>query len=158
MTMKKKYKHEEYFCKFCGAQAVAPVLATPPWDVNHWCCVECDSTFSESEYENLASVIEQHSRSLDELSNRIPNESNDRIAPPALLAHCCCGSETLILSQMDHDEFELAIFTNRKNTFTWKDKFRWIAQIIFKGDPFGDQMILRKKDIKDMHFRLSKFL
>lgn len=71
---------------------------------------------------------------------------------------CDCRSEILVL---DHDfEYgltELSIYENMSsynNKMSFWQKIRYIYQVLFKGRPYSDQIVLSNNQIKD----ISSFL
>lgn len=65
---------------------------------------------------------------------------------------CSCGSEILILDKWD-EEICLSIWDNGyacDNRLSISQRIRWCWQIITKGRPFTDQMVLDKEKINEI--------
>lgn len=67
---------------------------------------------------------------------------------------CSCYSEILELAyDAELDLIDLAIFERgsyENHKMSFKNKLRYCLQILFKGKPFGDQMVLQKEQIWEL--------
>jgi hypothetical protein len=67
---------------------------------------------------------------------------------------CDCKSEVLVLEYDDeYDLMELSIYENLSSyshKMSFWQKLRYIYQVLVKGRPYSDQMILNKEQIKHM--------
>lgn len=69
---------------------------------------------------------------------------------------CTCHSEGIMI-EADEDSLYLSIWERGykdDNYFTWKQKLRYIWQILKHGKPYGDQIVLDRESC----FTLSKAL
>jgi len=69
---------------------------------------------------------------------------------------CTCHSEGIMI-ETDEDCLYLSIWERGykdNNSFTWKQKLRYIWQILKHGKPYGDQIVLDRESC----FTLSKAL
>ena len=69
---------------------------------------------------------------------------------------CTCHSEGIMI-EADEDSLYLSIWERGykdDNSFTWKQKLRYIWQILKHGKPYGDQIVLDRESC----FTLSKAL
>ena len=58
---------------------------------------------------------------------------------------CVCGEEVLRIEYDDETkEFDLCILEFKSNKTSFLDRLRLIYHILKSGDPYGDQIILRK--------------
>ena len=70
---------------------------------------------------------------------------------------CACGSESVVLEKFkNEDEIYLSLFSRGLNIkrYGLKSRIRHIWQILTKGFPYTDEVVLSKKDA----FCLSKYL
>jgi hypothetical protein len=73
-----------------------------------------------------------------------------------IFVKCTCHSEGLMV-EADEDSLYLSIWERgygHDNTLSWKQKLRYIWQILKHGKPYGDQIVLDRKGC----FALSKAL
>lgn len=62
---------------------------------------------------------------------------------------CACNSESIVLEKYKGEkEIYLSLFGRGLNVerYGWKSKFRHIWQILTKGFPYTDEVVLNKKD------------
>ena len=72
--------------------------------------------------------------------------------PTTKYIRCSCGSEILVLDKWD-DEICLSIWDNGyscDNRLSIRQRIRWCWQIIRKGKPFTDQMVLDTEKIDEI--------
>jgi hypothetical protein len=72
---------------------------------------------------------------------------------------CDCYSEGILVTKYkNEDEFYFSFFKRgyAGNKLSWKDKLRYILQIIKTGIPFEDEVILNKTKIASLVKFLSK--
>ena len=77
---------------------------------------------------------------------------------------CDCGSEVLRIEYDDETkEFYIGVYQLIKQ-YSWRDKLHYIWQILRKGEPYGDQICLRKnsalelKEYIELHTRKGKVI
>jgi hypothetical protein len=69
---------------------------------------------------------------------------------------CDCGAEAIGLSTWDTDDKTTEVclsfwsFGNDSGHYSWKDKMRHIWQIIKKGHPYTDSVILNAEKTKEL--------
>ena len=63
---------------------------------------------------------------------------------------CDCGSEVLRIEYDDEcKSFDISIY-NLNKKYPWKFKLQYIWQILTKGEPYGDQIVLRKNSALEL--------
>lgn len=71
---------------------------------------------------------------------------------------CHCGSEVLRIEyEPDWEAFDVAIYRIPHKT-GWKQKFRYIWWILKTGEPYGDQLLISKEDMKNVQILLNGVL
>lgn len=79
-----------------------------------------------------------------------------------LFTVCDCGSELLYIEyDPEIKTAELAIFevsSSFRNKMTFKQKIRYIWQVLIHNKPFGDQIILSNKSIQELKHFLNKVI
>ena len=73
---------------------------------------------------------------------------------------CACSGEGLVLEKFkNEEEVYLAIFGRGLNIqrYGWKSKIRHIWQILTKGFPYTDEIVLTKKDALYLAKSLKEF-
>lgn len=87
------------------------------------------------------------------------NKDNVFITP------CVCSSEVLYIQRdedvcMDNDvEYDIGIFSHYNvSGLSWKDKLRYCWEILKKGRPYGDQMILYESQMVELKEYLNKMI
>jgi hypothetical protein len=67
---------------------------------------------------------------------------------------CSCCAEGLHLMQFDDEEYVyLSVWQTgycKNNKLSWKNKLRYIWQVIKTGSPFHDQLVLDKEACKEI--------
>jgi len=67
---------------------------------------------------------------------------------------CDCRSEVLVLDyDREYDLMELSIYENLssyRHKMSFWQRLRYIYQVIVKGRPYSDQIILTKEQLKDL--------
>jgi hypothetical protein len=73
-----------------------------------------------------------------------------------IFVKCTCHSEGLMV-EADEDNLYLSIWERgygHDSTLSWRQKLRYIWQILIRGKPYGDQIVLDREGC----FTLSKAL
>lgn len=67
---------------------------------------------------------------------------------------CDCDSEILVLRYDDEfDMLDLCIYETRtsvKHNMSWYQKFRYVYQLLRYGQPYTDQLILKREQIEEL--------
>lgn len=67
---------------------------------------------------------------------------------------CDCKSEVLVLEyDNEYDLMELSIYENLSSyshKMSFWQKLRYIYQVLVKGRPYSDQMVLNREQLKDL--------
>lgn len=67
---------------------------------------------------------------------------------------CSCDSELLVVRyDIELDCLELSLFENQqsfKSKMSWRQKIRYIAQLLINGQPYTDQIMLDKSQIEEL--------
>lgn len=73
---------------------------------------------------------------------------------------CSCGAEALSVEYIPEDEeFYVSIwYLGRRRPLSIRERFRYCWQILLKGEPYGDQIILDKETAKAMKEELEKYI
>ena len=69
---------------------------------------------------------------------------------------CSCTSEALHITS-EEEELYISIWQvgyGRDNTLTWPQRLRYCWQILTKGRPYGDQVVLNKKGRSELIYGL----
>lgn len=75
-----------------------------------------------------------------------------------LFVSCACDSETIVLEKYkNEDEVYLSLFSRGLNVkrYNIKDRLRHIWQIITKGFPYTDEIVLSKDKLKELKKALN---
>lgn len=70
---------------------------------------------------------------------------------------CTCTSEALHITSDEEGELYISIWQvgySRDNTLTWRQRLRYCWQILTKGRPYGDQVVLDKKGRSELIYSL----
>jgi len=65
-----------------------------------------------------------------------------------LFLQCDCSTHGLVLEKFDgEEELHLSLFQRytRNIKLPWRERLRWCCQILFKGHPWTDQVLLNKE-------------
>lgn len=74
-----------------------------------------------------------------------------------LFVKCSCSGEALeFVWHKDENVLDVAMWKQglRSHKLSWSERFRWIRQILLKGQVWTDYIILEKKDL----VQVKKFL
>ena len=74
---------------------------------------------------------------------------------------CSCHTEGVMIGYFDEgkfsDEIYLAFFRNYWcNTLSLRQRFRYIWNVLVKGEPFLDQVVLNRKTLDDLRAALDE--
>lgn len=73
-------------------------------------------------------------------------------------ARCSCDTEVLKVEYNEEwEEFNISIYELSHKT-TWKQKLRYIWRIIKTGDPYGDQVVPVKEEMRSIQQLLNEVL
>lgn len=73
---------------------------------------------------------------------------------------CSCHSESILVEKhANEDEIYLSLFGRGLNVerYSFKDKLRHIWQIITKGSPYSDEIVLNRDTAKELADTLTTF-
>ena len=73
---------------------------------------------------------------------------------------CSCGVEALSIEyEPEFKELFLSVWNlGKQRPLSIRDRFRYCWQILFKGEPFSDQIILDKETAKALKEELEKYI
>lgn len=73
-----------------------------------------------------------------------------------LFLQCSCSCSVLVVEKFPEDkEYYISLFKGKHGfKLCWRERFRWIKEILLTGNIWTDNVVLEEKDVKE----LSKFL
>jgi hypothetical protein len=74
---------------------------------------------------------------------------------------CSCYSEGVFIQYESDEKLTYISFYKlgaNPVSLNWWNKLRYICQVIFKGAPFHDQLILKDTEVKKLHSVLGKII